>query len=69
MIYSKRSFFEYSNKNAKLLARVAQTKNLKNTIGVIRDKTGKNCSLIKEKLVILQAFYQKLYKGDNILKV
>ena len=45
MIYTKRNFFEYSNKNSKLLARIAQTKRSKNTIGVIKDETGKICSL------------------------
>uniref|UniRef100_A0A803SUI6 Reverse transcriptase domain-containing protein n=1 Tax=Anolis carolinensis TaxID=28377 RepID=A0A803SUI6_ANOCA len=66
LIYTKREYFEYSNRNSKMLARAAQDKRSKNLIGTIRDKWGREAISMKEKLAVFQEFYQKLYTAvDN----
>ncbi|KAF7239052.1 hypothetical protein EYD10_14243 [Varanus komodoensis] len=66
----KAVFYENSNKNSKMLARAAQVKIAKNVIGVIKNEKGEICNKMKEKLLIFQRFFDKLYKGNEMnLKV
>uniref|UniRef100_A0A803THX2 Reverse transcriptase domain-containing protein n=1 Tax=Anolis carolinensis TaxID=28377 RepID=A0A803THX2_ANOCA len=68
LIYLKREFFEYSNKNSKMLARAAQKKKMKNEINAVRDKSGNICRLMKDKLKIFEELYKELYQAGKCSK-
>ncbi|KAF7243634.1 hypothetical protein EYD10_09971 [Varanus komodoensis] len=66
LIYLKRECYESSNKNSKMLARATQVKKAKCLIGVIKNKKEERCNKMKEKLLILQRFFEKLHMGNEI---
>ncbi|ETE66212.1 hypothetical protein L345_08016, partial [Ophiophagus hannah] len=66
LIYLNREFYENSNKNSRMLARATQVKKAKSLIGVIKKDKGERCNMMREKLLIFQKFFEKLYKGNDI---
>lgn len=49
-IYLRREFFEYINKNSKILSRPTERKEMESMINIVKEKSGKICRMMKEKL-------------------
>ncbi|KAK9395717.1 hypothetical protein NXF25_019078 [Crotalus adamanteus] len=66
LIYLNREFYENSNKNSRMLARATQVKKAKRLIGVIKNDKEERCNMMREKMLIFQKFFEKLYMGKEI---
>uniref|UniRef100_A0A803U0J0 Reverse transcriptase domain-containing protein n=1 Tax=Anolis carolinensis TaxID=28377 RepID=A0A803U0J0_ANOCA len=62
LIYLRREYFEFSDRNSKMLAKSTQKKKMEGMINMIKDKTGKLCRTMKEKLKVFEEFYKELYQ-------
>lgn len=58
LMYLKREFFEFGNKNSKLLARMAKDKKCRREIGILIDEKGKRCNKKKDKCEIVRNFFK-----------